>query len=197
MSLTLPNTSLSDPPNKTEIEDNDAALAEKFNGNIVDDDISGSAAIGTAKLAARDFEFVLSVKGLIGEITFSTTTPSFYIPLPGTSGDGTYTVTDVSWFCSDVGDQTTDFTVTWGRFSAGSWSASGTIATITNMTGENGANTAGHATETDSTVITLGASDATMIGIHFPNAQGTGFMSTTATDQFVVSLKLKRTNGLV
>ena len=143
-------------------------------------------------------EFVVNFQIRSADILASSATPSAVVGLPGSTTDGTsYTVISGSWFCSDVGDETQDFTLTHGYFhaSTAAWTVVDTIHAETNLSGNNGANTAGQGSIADTTAMTLSDSQEQCIGINFPNATGTGFLSATS-DFLSVTLKVRRTNGL-
>jgi hypothetical protein len=211
MAVSITNPTLSTTIVASEIEANFTDLVNKF-GSIDDSDIASNAAITITKLAAYNFEFLMNltlrgpnVAGAAGDdpIVWSTTEPSLVMGLPGTSADGTYTVISGNWFCTDVGDQTNDFTLTAGYYDTANppvWTVDTTIATVTNMpandaAGPNNDNGGMGNITISSGTITLDASDPRFIGINFPNAEGGTFLD-DKRDFLSVTLKLRRTDGL-
>jgi len=204
--LTYTNPTLTNPADRTEVQNNFADVSTLVNGGLDSSNFAAAAAITNAQLTNSHYEFLATFMfqaiddggaADIATMRHSTTAPSMVIPLPTTAaGDGAYTVLSGSWFCSDVGDETEDFTLTWGAYAAGAWSITQTLVAVANITGSGGANTPGQGTITFAQTA-LAASDATQRGlaINFPNAAAAGLMS-TAGDFLSVSLKLRRDGGL-
>src|SRR3990167_5399035 len=142
--LTLTNPTLANPATSTDVDANFSDIVDFINGASLDTgNLSPTAAMVNSQFAASDYEFLVNFHLRSTDLTHSTTTTSFVIGLPTLTGDaGNYTIENGSWFCSDVGDQTEDFTLTWGYFVTGTWTLVGSaIATVQNLLGTDGANT--------------------------------------------------------
>lgn len=125
MSVTLPNTDLSGTIDDTELEANFNALANKFDGNITNADISSSAGIAVTKLAAYTSEvFVtLSYQVYTGATQWSGLSDGDIVamhPIPGADGDAAWTVTDAMYVCSGTGTSAGTFDVNYGYFNSSS-----------------------------------------------------------------------------
>lgn len=117
------------------IEQNFSFLAEKF-GNIRNADISSVAGISIDKLDKQYQEvwcelFVNSNMLAAAWPAVGATTPLALAPIPGSNGDDSWTVTDVSWVCNDCGGLAGLFDIRYGAYNAGTgvWANAGSIVT--------------------------------------------------------------------
>lgn len=107
-------------------------LQTKF-GNIDDSDIMTGANINVDKLQYQYQEALVSLVVRKADLTAgwpaaSATAPLVAVPIPGTNGDPSWTVTDIYWVCTDTGDGLGQFSVRYGYFNNGSWSNTASIA---------------------------------------------------------------------
>ena len=208
MSLTLTNSTLSNPADKTEIEENFDDVVDKFSAGITTSDLSASAGITNAQLANSIYEVVLNLQctDVVWQSADAAGDRLAYVSIPGTSsGDGTYTGMSYNWVCTDCGAQTGIFRVEWGYFSsAGAWTVVSTpIDDITLVANSAVNDTAGAGGAAFTTVFTL-ASDYTaanqgprMFALVMDTDDTTALSTTAGTPNFLsVTMKLKRTNGL-
>lgn len=132
MALTLTNPTLSDPVDKTEVEDNFTDVSNKF-GNIVNADIHASANIAISKLNKSSQEMLVKLKVSVDELaagwpaSTSPHTPLDMFVLPGTSGDDSWTVADAQGWCNDIGAGTGTFSIVYGTYTAGTWADVATV----------------------------------------------------------------------
>lgn len=190
MSLTHTNATLSDPPDKTEIEQNFSDTRDKF-GNIVNADISSSAGIATSKLAARDYEVIINLQA-IGWGTAGQVVALCALPYDN-AADG-YTVLGAEYYIQEAGGSGSPaFDVQFGYATGGSWVTSTTVIDAETFT----ANTTETGTCTiDSSTITLSATNQNFFRLVVDTAGTTVFASPAADEMLCVTLKLRRTNGL-
>jgi hypothetical protein len=126
MALTLTNTTLSDPADKSEVEANFTDIANKFNGGVVNADLSSSAGITNGKLADKYEHICVRLHWRASVVTgtsadgawdgFSDNELIDAVAIPGDSSDTAWEVTDITWFCSDCGDGTSKFNLDWGDY---------------------------------------------------------------------------------
>lgn len=108
-------------------------IQAKF-GNIDDSDIKTGANVNIDKLQYQYQEMLvqLTVPAAMfagGWPAASATTPLIAVPLPGTSGDPSWTATDVYWMCNDTGDGLGQFDVRYGYFNNSTWSNLASVVT--------------------------------------------------------------------
>ena len=154
----------SDLVNATNLNADKSVIEAKFNGGIVNADVSSNAAIATSKLDNKLYEFTVQLKAsAAGWAAAAVGEPLAFAALPGTSAaDGTYTGIAYAWVCTDCGSQSGLFRVEWGYYdSAGTWTVVSTPIDNVTLTANSGVNdTAGAGGATFSTAFTL-ASDFT------------------------------------
>ena len=178
MALTLTNTTLTDPADKSEVEANFTDVANKF-GNITNADLSGSAGITAANLAVKTEHMVVTLKVLNdGNQTDTSTVNGLeqvdlsnvadntildFVPIPGTTSEANWTLDAASYACNDTGDGNTTVSVEWGSYSSGSWVTTTTNISEFAITSGGGANTiasgsmAFHATNVMGLALRMGA----------------------------------------
>lgn len=140
MAVTLPYPTLSGTISSAELDANFATLANK-SGNNTNADIATGAAIDIDKLSAQ-YERLLvrltarnnggttvTVSGVAGASlsALAAGTKLDICPLPGDSSDANWAIYDVSWLCTDTGNNATKVRVEWGYYDAtGTWTVSTT-----------------------------------------------------------------------
>lgn len=137
MSFTLPHPTLTNPPVKEEIEDNFAAIVQKF-GAFDTSDLSADADIANSQLAQpyQDALFTLRVRAesfgspSTGWPGANTVVDSVIVPglNNGPVTDPAWKVVQVSWACNDTGAGTGVFSLRWGHFDTGAFTS---VLTIT------------------------------------------------------------------
>jgi len=129
MTISL-TTSLSSTITKSELEGNFTTITNKFNAGIDNTDIKTGAAIAVSKLAASKEYTVVTLESR-GDGTGLDTDDQFrdMVPLPGLSGtQGSWTLLNASWVCTDVGGGTGTFDVVWAQYDAnGNYAAVATV----------------------------------------------------------------------
>lgn len=178
----------------SDFDDNFTDIQNKFNGNIVNADISTSAAIAVSKLAAsKQHMFVtLSVKALASGWPGSTTLVD-HAPIPGSVAQGNWTVEGVDWVCSDTGDGAGVFSVRWGDYdSSGAWVNTSTIVTTQTMSNAAAANDANHG-ECTVSGSTLTVSDSTPRMLALMGTTASASTLSAETSNLAVTVHLSRT----
>lgn len=130
--LVITNPTLSNPADKTEVQENFTDVTDWANGNISNDNISGSAGIALSKLAAQYQEVYVHLSIASPPGAASSTLPCAVVAIPGSNGDTLWKATDVSWVCTDLGTQTGVFKVEYGSYDAlGAWTGTTVVTGIT------------------------------------------------------------------
>jgi hypothetical protein len=195
VALTLRNSTLTNPADKTEIEENFADVVDKFNAGITTADLSAAAGIVNAQLANSHFEMFVKF-----QIRSTTTAPGAaglqlvdYYPLPDIT-NGAYTIVGADYYATDQG-ATANFTVSIasGTVSAGAFSVTTThVNAQTIAFGTDGNDILGSFTVAD-TAIPASANNRVMRCVV---TLGNADQLSTIGDTLVIVLKLKRTLGL-
>lgn len=125
------NTTLTDPIDVSEIEQNFNEVATAFS-YVSGDDFGASAAISKEKLNARyiDTIIAMNIKGSVaslGDPNASNTIAA--APIPGSDGDEPWTVVGVSYMINDYGAGNASVGLEYGYFSSGAFQGT-EIATI-------------------------------------------------------------------
>jgi hypothetical protein len=191
MALTITNPTLTNPADKTEIEENFDDIVDKFSNGLTSSDLSGSAGITNAQLANSYYEW--TAKFSIG-MTDAAGAPSSlqlvdYYPLPNLATDGPYTIVACDYYMTDIGDaSSTAVTIASGTVVGGAFSVTTTHVngqTIASGTAENDA--VGSLTVADDEI--PGSADNRVLRMIVT-------LATNALDdigdKLVVTLKLKR-----
>jgi hypothetical protein len=100
--------------------------------------------ITSDKLTARyqEMMIMLGVRAADLAAGWPATTLLDAFALPGSAGDQAWTVTDIQWVCTDVGDGTGTGTIEYGYFdAAGTWQTLSTLDTFTLALATGGAGT--------------------------------------------------------
>lgn len=195
MAIRFPTTSYSTSFTSTEHDDNRDAIASKF-GNIVDSDIRTGANIDIDKLSANQQEvwchllYHEIVNGAVWPAT-SATTPLAVFPLPGSDADTAWTVTDVSWICTDTGTAAGSFDVRYGAYVAGTWTNAGTVIAGVSMPVVGAGNLGNQGRAVEGGSVTLTQSSTVRALALMSAGQGTAVMNGGA-DYLMVSVALKR-----
>jgi hypothetical protein len=169
MALTLTHSTLTDPADRTEVEGNFTDVQNKFAGNIVNADISPSAAIDISKLSASYERLAIELRvfndgTVINGLTAATPdlediadeTILDITPLPGDSSDTNWEIYDASWVCTDTGDGASKLRVEWGYYSStGVWTVTSTPISSFFISNANAANDANDAHQVNSSSTTL------------------------------------------
>ncbi len=137
MALTLPYPSLTtNPATKAEVEGNFTAISAKLGGNLVNADISASAAISVSKLD-KSYEY-MNVKLYSADVTV---TPGIldYLPLYN-DGKGSWSVVGVQYLMDDAGTTGPTFQVLFGYPTDASttFNTTTTVTAATAVTASNG-----------------------------------------------------------
>lgn len=109
-----------------EIQGEHENIAAKFNGNIVNADLNANAAISLSKLAGRYQYYSVELTYALAPAGLSLGRQSDVVPLPGTTGDAAWTVSDIYWMGSDTGAGTGQVTIYWGGYNE-----PGSVGTLT------------------------------------------------------------------
>lgn len=188
------NPTLTNPADKTEIQENFSDVQDVINGNIDNSNIASDAAIARTKLDAYYQEVFINLVMKTGDLATSgwpaagATTPLIAVPLPGSDGDDAWVATDVSYVCTDGGGGTGAFAVKVGDFQAGTWTTAATI--VTSQTVATGS-TQGKALENGSVSIAY-ASNARSIAL-FSTAQDVDMLDAgNDRDYLSVTVRLRR-----
>lgn len=214
MALTLTNITFSNPADKSEVEQNFYDVQQKFNGGIVDADISSSAAISNSKLETRyermtvQLKFMVIYDGVDARIwsDFGANQVLDFVCLPGDGGDVDWTIETASWGCNAVGDGTAQFRLSYGYYDTdtGGWSLTQTVSTVTITKSTSGGAGSGHQgvfiTDANGAVTTLpfaSSNNRTMLALtHFADGTAGNAMDDYG-DQLTVAVTLKRAIGVV
>lgn len=210
MAVTLPYPTLSGAIVSTQLDSNFSTIANKF-GNIMNADISASAAIDIDKLSAQYERLLVKFKVLNNAGTTVTVEGSAgaslsalaagtrldVVPLPGDSSDANWAIYDVAWACNDTGNNATKVRVEWGYFDGtGTWTVSTTPVAAFTLTNAAAGDDANDALQVNSSATTLDFNHAT--GGNTPRSlalvldtQGANTVSAAAS-YLVVSLLLRR-----
>jgi hypothetical protein len=125
MPLTYTYPTLSNPPDKDEIETNFEDVQAKFGSGITNADIASGAAIDVDKLSAQyqEAHIPLEVNGaqLAAGWPAAGTFLAAY-PVPGSNGDASWEVSDISQVCTDIGAGTAQYKIAIYERTAASWS---------------------------------------------------------------------------
>ena len=145
MSFTLPHPTLTDPPVKEEIEDNFAAIVQKF-GAFDTSDLNAAAALVSAQLAEpyQDALFTLRVRAeslAAGWPGANTVVDAIIVPGINdvSTTDPEWKVVQVSWACNDTGTGAGVFALQWGHFDSGSFTSVTTLTGGGNISNTGGA----------------------------------------------------------
>lgn len=201
MAVTIPHTDLSGTIDDTELEDNFSALANKFDGNIKNEDISALAAIAVTKLAAYTSEIFVQLKYRFpdtGGTAFSALSdgvPCDVCALPEDDGATAFTITNAQWVCNDTGNNVTTFDVRVGYYDT-----SGTFQTvstpiaeevITNANANDDANNADCTIDSASVSLTRTSSRPLFLALTRGGTAGSGTVD-SENDFLQVTLRLTR-----
>lgn len=201
MSLTITNPTLTNPADKTEIEENFTDVVNKFSAGITTSDLSSSAGITNAQLATSNYEFVLNMT--VSSAMWTAAEDDDIVAaagLPEDTNGTSYTILAADYFYRGHITAATAgaaFNVEWGYFNAGAWTQTGSdIISSTDLAA---------GTTSSSTNLTINTSTVTTstTNRHFFVVTSTDAVEGAGTKPFAdpeeyltVSLKLKRTNGL-
>jgi hypothetical protein len=130
MAATITYPNLGTTVDKDKIQTNFSDLVNKF-GNIDTSDISGSAGITSGQLADPYQEVFVQLKCRTGDLAGGWPGGNVYVdvvPIPGSTVDAAWEVTDISWTCQDIGAGTGTFTIVYGSYNGvGTFSETGTV----------------------------------------------------------------------
>jgi hypothetical protein len=195
MPVTLTHSALSNPIDRTEIDQNFADV-EAWSGNISNADIASDADIEIDKLAAKYQEVHLKLEYAGGAGLPAATTVMDVVTLPGNDGDEAWEYLGHTWVCTDTGDGTGKIEFDFGYYdAAGTFQStsldSGATTTLANSAA--GADSANQGGATDS----VGSGDAIPFTSNIQtirmicNTQGANYL-TAATDFLTVTIILMR-----
>lgn len=193
MGLTLTNVTLSNPADKGEVEQNFEDIQSKFDGNIVNSDISTNASITIGKIETLYERMTVQLKFVTNDDGTGTNLRTWSdlsggdivdaVCLPGDGSDNDWDVVDASWVCNAVGAGSDAFRVEWGYYDNtattgdGTWNTTSTpiSATTIAQADSGGANTGnqGHPVDGGSTTLTFDNS---------PNFRSLALIANTAAD---------------
>lgn len=201
MSLTITNVSLSNPANKSQIEQNFTDVVNKFNANITTADLSASAGIVNAQLANSLYEFVVTMTVPSAMWTAAEDDDIVaVVGLPEDTNGTSYTILAADYLYRGhitAASSGAEFNVEWGYFNAGVWTMTSEIVSTLNFT--TGATTSVTANLTLATsTVTTSTTNRHFFAITATDAvEGAGTKPMADAEEFLtVTLKLKRTNGL-
>lgn len=199
MALTITNSTLTNPANKTQIEENFTDVVSKFSAGITTADLSASAGITNAQLANSHYEVVLNMTASADMWTAAEDDDIVAVAGLPEDVDGTsYTIVAANYlYRGHVTAATSgaEFNVEWGYFNAGTWTMTSQIVATTNFTAA--ASVTANLTLATSTV-TTSTTNRHFFAITATDAvEAAGTKPLADQEEFLtVSLKLKRTNGL-
>lgn len=178
-----------------EIDQNFTDIEAKLNAGLTTSNLSASAGITNAQLTNSHYEILMKL---------SIHTPSDGSPptgnelidwhiMPDLVTDGTYTITDCEYYCSDIGTTgNITITIASGYVTAGAFSATTTHVSAQTIAGATN-NEANGSLTIATAAIPASANNAVMrMSVTLADAS----MMSNLGDRLVVVLKLKRTNGL-
>lgn len=183
--VSIPNPTLSDIPDKTEIEGNFEGILNGINGNLDDDNLVNGGITASSKLDKYDQEFAVDLEyneAVQGVWPAASSTPLVIVPLPGISGD-TIRATGYSWLCTDVGTADAAFDLVLGYYDAsGNWTAGTTLVSGRTIDStNNNAGIAGNASLDTSITVGNGADTNPMALALISNTVGTGVLTTVGS----------------
>ena len=195
MSLTLSHTTLTNPADKTEIEENFADVANKCSGNITTADLSATAGITNAQLANSHFEMLVKFQIRMTDTATALSGLQLvdYHPLPDIT-TGAYTIVGADYYATDQG-ATANFTVSIASGTVAAGAFSGTTTHVNAQTiafGTNGNDILGSFTVADAAIPASASNRVLRCIVTLGNAD----QLDTIGDTLVIVMKLKRTNGL-
>jgi hypothetical protein len=201
LSLTITNPTLTNPADKTEIEENFDDVVDKFNGGITTSDLSASAGITNAQLANSVYEFVLNMTVTADFWTAAEDNDlAAFAGLPEDTNNTSYTIIAADYvYRGHVTAATSgaEFSVQWGYFNAGTWTTTSTIVSTTNFTTGSATSVSANLTLNTTTVTTSTTNRHFFAVLSTDVVEGAGTRPLADQEEMlVVSLKLKRTNGL-
>jgi hypothetical protein len=193
--LTVTNPVLSNPANRTEVQQNFTDVTNWANGSISNGNIDPTASIAVTKLAAsvqEHFIHLIFHNGIQGLWPAAgATTPLIAVPVPGTLGDDAWIATDVSWVCTDTGTAAGSFDVRVGFFNAGAWTNEIAVVTGISMPVVGAGNLGNQGKALEDGQVTIGfATYARSIALMSAGI-GTGVITGTA-DYLQVAVRLRR-----
>ena len=192
MSLTLTTTTLTNPANKAEIENNFTDVVNKFNAGIGTADMAAAAGVTNAQLANSYFEFVvkMSVRMTDAATALSALQLVDYHPLPNIATDGPYTIVTCDYYTTDTGAiADTTVSVASGTVAAGAFAVTTThVSAQTIAFGTDGNDAVGAFTVANSTIPASANNRVLRLAVTLGNAD----ILSTIGDTLVVVLKLKR-----
>lgn len=145
MALTITNPVLTNPADKTEIQENFDDIVDKFSAGLTASDLTSTAGITNAQLANSYYEDTLKFSIAMTDAAAAPSALSLvdYIPLPNLATDGPYTIVACDYYMTDIGDaSSTAVTIASGTVVAGAFSPTTTHVngqTIASGTAENDA----------------------------------------------------------
>jgi hypothetical protein len=202
LSLTITNSTLSNPANKSQIEQNFTDVVSKFNANITTSDLSASAGITNAQLANSIYEVVCPMT--VNSATWTAAADNDIVAVCGLPEDAngtSYTVIAADYlYNSPVTAASTgaEFSVVWGYYNGGTWTTTSTIVSTFNFTSLGAATSVTANLTLNTSAVTTSTTNRHFFAIRATDvveAAGTRPMA-NAREYLTVTLKLKRTNGL-
>jgi hypothetical protein len=169
-------------------------IKSKFNGGVVNGDISNNASISISKLDAN-YEHMLVNLHVGGVNTTDYVWPAVgtvvrVVPLPD-DGKGNWTVTAAELVCNDVGADDAQVRIDWGRYTSGTWGATSTVvSSVAINSDDSSTDTAGHQTLSINTAALAAGTHRCLAMVS--GAAGTNTILTADTSFISVSLHLKR-----
>jgi hypothetical protein len=127
MALTLTNPTLTNPADKTEIQENFTDVANKFNAGLTTADFSATAGITNGQLANSYYEFTVNLWVQDRDAAPAGEELIYYYPLPNLATDGPYTIVACDYYIADSGTaSSTTVSVASGTVAAGVFSGTTT-----------------------------------------------------------------------
>ena len=195
MALTLTNPTLTNPADKTEIEENFADTVAKFAAGIRTADCASDAGFVNAQLANSHFEMLVKfqIRMTDAGTALSALQLVDYHLIPDIT-NGSYTIVGADYYATDQG-ATANFTVTIASGTVAAGAFSSTTSHVTAQTiafGTDGNDIVGSFTVADATIPASANNRVLRCIVTLGNAD----QLSTIGDTLVIVMKLKRTNGL-
>lgn len=162
-------------------------ISNVLNGGITSDNIAGASGIAATQLVNPDFIFVLHLEWTGADVASTAAGNRVdFVSVP----PYTFTVDQIRWQCSDVGNQAATFSLRFGRFTAGAWATSSDVINASSITTGSGADTGTGAVLNSGVVVNGSSTTPFAIALEI-TAVGANYLS-TAKDKFSVDLICRR-----
>ena len=196
MALTITNPTLTNPADKTELQENFTDIVNKFSAGITTADASSSAGFTNAQLANPHYELLvkLQIRMTDAGTALSALQLVDYFPIPNLATDGPYTIDSCEYYHTDIGAiANTTISIASGTVAAGAFSVTTThVNAQTIAFGTDNNDAVGSLTVATASIPASANNRVLRMIVTLGNAD----ILSTIGDTLVVTLKLKRTSGL-